>query len=329
MAQGLMAFRKIQIGKETTRGTAVAATEKMTGALTMQDTRVIETPEVESGGLSKLVDGMAFQAGLGAQMEFTGPASYERMIQWLEMGVKGGVTGAVQTSLAYLWTYKPSVTADPAQSAYTFEYGDDLQAYEAEYCMPSELELTGAPDQSLQFKASLFGRQVSEVSFTGSLTFPTFTPIKFNQAKVYVDGTWANLGTTELANSLLGFTWKLPTGLAPFKAADGNDYFATHVQGKRQMELELFLAFNTAVSGEMSKFRDQSTRAVRLQFTGALIETGHNFQLTLDMLGVMVDWSPLGEHDGGDAVTVKLVSSGDVDNDNEFQVLVKNKETGL
>ena len=134
---GTRALRKIQIGKETTHGTAVAATYALYGKMTMEEPRKLHMPTDEEVG--------ALAAATRSEVVSVGPVnikwdqegvSYEQVLHALHMGVKGGITASqLDTETAYSWTFSPSLTASPAPNSFTIEHGDNLQAFEAEYCM--------------------------------------------------------------------------------------------------------------------------------------------------------------------------------------------------
>ena len=329
MTQGLKAFRKIQIGKESEHGTAVAATAALVGTLTMRPTQSVVAPDGEDiGALTKSF--RSYVAGKAAELKFDGDALFEQLLYFLMMGVKGGVTGSKQgETAAYLWTFTPSLVASGAQNSFTIEYGDNLQAFEAEYCMVPSLSLSGSPNEALKLSAEIFGRQVSDASFTGALSLPTVEPALFNATKLYIDDTWAALGGNKMDATLLDFTLKIDTGLKPIVTADGNLYFSLHVEKPRGVELDMTLAFNTDVNTERAQWAAQGKRAFRLETIGSLIEGAYYKKLTVDIWGRYADWDTLGEKDGADVVAVKVASVGDIVNNHELSVAIINAVSAL
>lgn len=468
MTQGISGFRKIQIGKEDTHGTPVAATKRLVGTLTQKEALTLNQPTDETGALTKMTRSSV--AGKQAEMKFEGDLTFEQLIDILEMGLKGGVSAtplygdsvqfyddseseytdhttdvstgsghlaadAMQTedyiyigldakfsvivvdvgsnvnanasvlsaeysqgsstwaaltitdgtadggatlaqdgsitftaptdwdtedvnsvedkywvrlkvsaalsatvdvdgiqlsTAAYTWTFTPALESSGAQESYTIEYGDNVQAYEAEYCMASGIEISGAPDEALKVSVDIFGRQMTAATFTASLDFPTVESALFNKCKLYIDSAWASLGDTQKSATLIDFTLRIDTGLAPLKAADGNLYFSLVGEQARGAELDMTLYWNDSVSTtERGFWAAQTKRALRLEVEGTTLEHSRTKKVTFDLWGVYTDWETIAEKDGASTVAVKFTSVGDVDNDHELSVAVVNGESSL
>jgi len=465
MTQGLTGFRKIQIGKEDTPGTPVAATVQLLGALTMKEALALARPNEETGALTKATRSTV--AGKQAELKFEGELTFEQFLYLLLMGVQGDVEAtplypesamnyehgataytdytdevvdgssathmpadaldtddyiyvglsqkfsrivvdmgsnvnavasvlsaeyskgssswetltitdgtadggatlaqdgaitftapsdwdvddvdsetdlywvrlAVSVQLSatvdideitlsaavYTWTFTPSLIAAAGQNAYTIEYGDNVQAYEVEYGMVSSIEVSGAPDEALKVTAEMFGRQMTACTFTTDLTFPTVEPALFNRGKLYIDDAWASIGDTQKSATLVDFTLRFDTGLAPLKAADGNLYFSIVAEKVRGVELDMTIHWNDTVSTtERAAWAAQTKRALRLEFEGTTLENSYKKTLTFDLWGVYTDWETIADKDGASVVAVKFASIGDVENDHEFSVEVVN-----
>jgi len=464
MTQGLTGFRKIQIGKEDTPGTPVAATVQLLGALTMKEAATLSRPAEETGALTKATRSIV--TGKQTELKYEGELTFEQFLYLLLMGVKGDVTatpvypdaaimftspatytdytdevsdgssathlpadamgtddyiyigratkfsrltvdvgsnvnaeasvlsaeyskgssswgsltitdgttdggatlakdGAItwtnpsdwdtddvdaETGLywvrlkvssalsatvdidgielsaaVYTWTFTPSLIAASSPDAYTIEYGDNVQAYESEYCMVSSIEISGAPDEALKVTADMFGRQMTACTFTSDLTFPTVESVLFNKGKLYIDSAWASLGSTQKSATLVDFTLRIDTGIVPLKAADGTLYFSIVAEKVRGVELDMTLHWNDTVSlTERAAWAAQTKRALRLEFEGTTLENSDVKKLTIDLWGAYTDWETLTEKDGASVVAVKFASMGDVTNDHEFSVAIVN-----
>lgn len=322
---GIRAFRKIQIGKEATRGTAVPATAKLMGELTMKETLSLHRPELDVGRFSRI--NTSEVAGRIAELSFKGGATFEQILYFLLMGVKGNITPTQPDGEStYLWTFSPNLEASNVPDSFTVEYGDNVKAYESEYALASNLEISGAVDEALQLAADMFARQMTEATFTPALTDPSVESVLMNKGKLYIDDAGTGIGTTEKSSTLIAFTWRLPTGLVAKKYADGELYFSSFGEQKRGIELELTFAFNSNASAERANFVSQTKRFIRLEFTGSEIETSYNKKLTLDMCCLYNPdgWNTLEERDGEDIVAVTLSSVYDATWQKEFEVAVQN-----
>jgi len=91
----LTAFRRIQIGKEATRGTGVAATKKLVGTLTMTPSITMHSPVDERNSLAEFRRDVP--VAQGATLRFTGSAIYQQLVDFLGMALKGSVAPASAT----------------------------------------------------------------------------------------------------------------------------------------------------------------------------------------------------------------------------------------
>lgn len=324
-----VAFRKIQIGLETTSGTAVAADKKLTGTLTMTPDITRHRPTEDRGSLAEFR--RAVETSQRTALRYQGDATFQQLVDLLLMGVKGGVTPTQPgTGDAELWTFTPNLTSSNGQNAYTIEYGDDTQAWEAAFCMASSLELSFAMNGVVGLSADLFARFASKTSFTGALSDPTVNEVVANKCKVWIDGAWANLGTTQKSNLVTRGVVRLPTGLTPVWKADGSLDFASVSEQRRHMEVELDMVVGSDFVTEYDAYaaaNGGTTRALRLQFDGPAFESpddGLNHYLRIDLTGkYMTAPQLLAEGEGENLVRMVLASHED-SSGNEFEIEVQN-----
>ena len=87
---GLKMLRKIQIGEEATKGTAVAATAALLGGLTMKESPTIHRPVEERATLAEF--SRSIKVANLAELTFEGDATFEQILYPLHMGVLGSVS---------------------------------------------------------------------------------------------------------------------------------------------------------------------------------------------------------------------------------------------
>ena len=209
------ALRRIQMGQETTRGTLVAADKILLGALQYTDQRTHHSPEDEERNSLALLHRLT-ELTQGTALQYTGSLIYEQILDFLAMGVKGSVTPTTPTNgvLTRDWTFTPTLAALNAQDSYTFEYGDDQQEYECGHVMAESIDLNFSMGEAATMSATLFGQATAKATFTGALTPPAVEDVVAQQVKMYLDTTWAGLGTTQLSGLLASAVIRIPTGLA-------------------------------------------------------------------------------------------------------------------
>lgn len=304
---GIAALRKIQAGKESVAGTAVAATAKwmgMTLAASLKD-REIVLPEDERGSLAAAQ--RSYSPSYLWESKLQGTVTYEDMILLLSMALKGGITPSTVDTSAKNWVFTPSLTAANTPDTFTLEFGDDTQAYEAEYCFVKALEIGGAMDEALKFSAELVGRQLTATTFTGALADRTVEDALTAKSKLYMDDTGGTIGTTQKTVTLIDWTWRLPAHFVAKRHQDGALTFTALSEVKLKPELDLLCEFNAGVATLRTKYTGETRQLVRLKTTGALVGAVSAVKtVQIDGAFKITEFDVLDERNGASVVMMKL-----------------------
>lgn len=306
MAYGVKSLRFIQLGAETTMGTEADATTIWRGGGTMIDDEVIEFVEEDVGYLQS--QGRTYIPKVGALLELDEtPATFEQLGYLLVMGVDGAVTGIADgAGGGYVYTYTLATTAVETPKTYTFEVGDNNQEYQATYGFCEEFELAGAKNEAVMMSGRLRGRQYASGTKTASVSVPTVEEILFNKGKLYIDST--TIGTTNVAGTWLGFRLTVPTGFQPVWSGDGQLYFyAVKQTDLREIEGELVLEHDATATAEIALAMSETTRLVRMIFTGSAVTSGTAYSYKTLKIDLAVKYSgvpQLEDQDGDDVVTL-------------------------
>jgi len=302
---GSKALRKIQLGFETTAGTAVAADTLWRGLGMIKDNRETITVDEDIGYLSGKVRNYCpkYEAGLSMPPV---PATFEQLPVILNAGVKSVLTGATDTGgsgKVYTFTF-PTTSANTIATA-TLENGDDTQAEEMEYSFVQSFEIAGNGGEALTMSADWIGRQVSKTTFTSSVTAPaTVEEILFGKGKLYIDAT--TIGTTEKSSTLLGMSLQVNTGWVAKYAANGALYFSWPQSTKPEILLNVTFEHNATAVTEKDAWKAGTTRLIRAKFEGSALTTAGTFTyktLIVDLAGRWESFDEIGEMNGNDIVT--------------------------
>lgn len=378
---GLRALREIQIGEESEKGTAVAATAVLLGALTMKESPVIHRPVEERGTLAEF--SRSLKVANLAELTFEGDVTFEQILYLLHMGMLGNVSPTNASGTAWasetakslgdivvptspngyqykcttagttdvsepspwgttmggttadgsvvwtccagkLWTFTPSMAAAGVFDSFTIEYGDDVQAWETEYCLVKGIEVSGAMNEPMRVRGDIFGRKMTATTFTPDLNPPSVISVPTQKAKLYIDDEDGTIGSTEKSATLIAFTFSIATGLAPKRYADGAIDFSAYAEAFKGVELSMTFAFNSGAEVERLKFDGETFRLIRIEAIGALLR-----KLTLDFCGIYTDWATLSEREGEDIVEVTMSSQRGANYTKLFEVTVVNDVTTL
>ncbi len=348
MGSAIKSATKIQVGKETTRGTAVAATRRIvTPAASYRRQEAFEHFEEDMDGLLTRSSRVPLNTRNGTELEIGGfPLDFEQILLPLLSGVKGAVTPTTPgTGEARLWTFTPGVSADPAPDTYTVEFEEsdfsNNAEMEAAYAFTTEIEISGGDEGAPELRFVVTARKTSDSTKTGGLGLHTLTQAANPRWAVYIDGTWAGLGTTKISGQVYGFTWKfsdfLRSGYYLDNRADLD--FSAYEFGRRRVELSLDVVHDpnssALVQTEEANKSNGTTRFVRVEITGAAFnapDTGLSRFIRLDGAFKHMDGSM--EERGGDRdgnLTTQLVfqSTYDSTQAQDVAVAVQNNLTSF
>ena len=347
MADAIKSLTRIQIGKESTRGTGVAATRKiLTKDATYRNLETLEefaeqmTGELGRSSVPPIV------TRTGTEFEFSNDLDFEQILWFLLSGVKGAVTPTTPGSgEARLWTFTPSMTADPAIEAYTLEYeegdGTNVLEQEAPYCITIAFEISGPEEGVPQITASLVARKTVLSTATASLTLPAVNFASTARWAVYIDGTWANLGTTQITGQVHSFTFRFSDFIYVKYALDNrSDLDFSHYAWKprvAEITMEVSVDPNSGLVPDEDGNKTAGTmRFVRLQLNGAAFaspDNGLNHFIRLDgaYFHAPDSMSDRGaaDGDGNNTTTLHLLSTIDATQSQDVEMAVQNKLTAF
>ena len=302
---GIRAFRKIQLGRESTSGTITTATTIWRGVGTIEDQREMTIVEEDTGFFSG-GDRVYSAKLLGAlSMEDT-PATFEQLPYILEAGVKSVQTGANGGGSAKVYTYTLPTTTPNTLATYTIEGGDNQQAEVMEYSFVESFKLSGKPGEALMMSADWKGRQVANTTYTSALSIPSVEDILFSKGKLYIDAVGGTIGSTQKSNTFLGMDFSVKTGVTPVFAADGNLYFSFTKAVRPEVTMEITFEHDSNSVTEKGYWRTQTSRLIRVQFDGnSLTTAGTNYSnkaLRIDLAGKWTKFDKIDEQDGNDII---------------------------
>lgn len=321
---GIKALRKIQIGREGIKGQATAATAALVGALTMVERPTVYRPDDERATLAQY--SRSIKVANLAELTLEGDLTFQQVLYALHMGVLGGVTPVAAGTNGKEWVFTPSITASGAYDSFTIEYGDDVQAWEVEYCLARQIEISGGMGEPVKIRANLFGRKMSQCTFTSGLIPPAVEPAIATKARLYINDEDEAMGATEKSATLISWVFTINTGLIPVRYADGMLDFSAYSEQYKGVELRMTFAFNSGAEAEHLKADGETLRLVRIRVDGSTIAPDSQHRLDLDVCGIWLPdrWSTLGERDGEDIVDVVLSAQRGMNYTKLFEVVVIN-----
>lgn len=273
MSYGAYSFNKLQLGVESTSGTAVPATNIWRGAFgDIEDARTREQVEEQVGLLVPAE--RIYESQLDAMISIPAtPATYEQLPYVFEAGIETVSPSGTASPYTYAYAFPTSTTLNTI-ATYTFEAGNAIvtgDIREAEYCFVESFTLSGSMGEPWMVSSNWHGRQVAESSFTSALTLQAVEEIMFNNTEIYIDDSGGTVGTTQLTGVLMDANIDVTTGVVPVYTADGNLFFTSHkfippeITFTFTMELE---SDNGHVKAERDEYEADNLRLIQFKVPG-------------------------------------------------------------
>lgn len=272
---GSTALKVLQIGKESTFGTSVAATAKFMGLTDLSATPLVTVKQSRymqgdfaPSHTSRVTDK---RASATTQGDFT----YEDMPMILTAAVKGGVTGTGAGG-DKTWTFPFPLTSNANVDLRTLEFYDGNQEYEIASAFVESFTISGsaANDGLVTFSANWLGRELTKSTMTGALTNRAVETLAVGSMALKIDDFGGTIATTGLTASLIDFNFTYNTGIHFKKFSDGDVRPSAIGYGVPSATLAFSLEFNANAITELDKYIAGTGRLIELSGTGSVVGAG-------------------------------------------------------
>jgi len=274
----------LQIGKETVAGTGVAATRKLyCRSVSFARSRASRPQRFATGGRDNVRAHTQGPVEAGGSVAL--PVSADELVEFLLMGVQGGVT-PVAAAGAQLWTFKPGLTLDSA----TIERNDGARTQRLVGSQVNQLTIAGTVGGENLATLELFAQNREEgVSLTTALADRSPTFFEGWQTNCYIDNFGGTAGTSILTGSLLEWNITVNNQMGRIYTA-ANTLAASGVSiGELEISASFrLLATSASVATEIANWDSDTKRLIRLEFLGPANEIGGTARrfVTVDLPGV-------------------------------------------
>lgn len=319
-------LRRIQIGKQTTFATPVAATALLRG-VTDASAEIVNNAEVvqELGFVtgSTIVPGSTRTA----TMDITFVPSYQD-IRYVLQGVFGApsTTGS-NDPFTHTWD-GVAVEALPTPQIYTIEYGMAGAEYRMVGGIVREFTLTTRAGEMTQCDVSLIGHSLQTTTLTNvSFGARANDALSHVNASLTIDPPANPYGTTSFSNAFISAEWMVNTN-RHVKHFGGSVTPADWGDGRWESTLTLELEYTSAVKALVDSLLSGNVlRRIRVQW-----QASPQRNLTIEFFGTLVENPSLfGDRDGN--ATVELSFAATIDRvgttDRWLRVVLLNNEQNL
>ncbi|NMC30702.1 MAG: hypothetical protein GYA45_11600 [Pelolinea sp.] len=290
-----MNLNQLQYGKESPSGTAVVATKRILGSMNYVPDQQAVIPADDIG---KNVPGYrAVKGGKLVANSILIERGYFQILPLIfSLLLKGGITPAEQTTDQedYLWAFDPDLTATGnTPDTITLESGDaGVQGFETEYVVFEKVKISGSVPQDgrdapIKIDIDFFGKQNTKTTFTAAIAPPVVNEMSGFLTRLYVNDSWAAVGTTEKTNILRAFDIEIIGGFAPAFHGGQSLTFDAVVEGKKSILVTLTLDSGADAMALHDALGE--VKFLKLLFEGPAIGTGDKHSLAIKFAGVVMD----------------------------------------
>lgn len=272
----------VQIGKETTPGTGVAA-GKLLQYTNIELQPTIEMVEFRPQGSkipSTVLPGKDYST-----LNITGQGSYSEPVYILSSLLKD-VSATTSDTTAKTWLYEPAARSEEVKARYTIEQGSSTRAGKATYGAVTGAEFTFNRESGLTFSGSGWAQAYQDnIALTGSPAVIEEAPVLPTHLNVYVNSTFGAIGTTKLTRDFEAI-WRcndVVNQVWPINSANAS--YASDVDSVPTVETELTLEADSTGMALMTAVRAGTTQYVRLEALSTVLAGAATvyYKLWIDM----------------------------------------------
>lgn len=316
-------------GKETTSGTAVAATERIIlESLDFEPVDEVVAPATIRQFMMR-AHGDEHVVRRGTTFTGSGPLAFDQLHSWLHLAIEGNVT-ASGSGDNRSWAHSRTLTGVPSLNSFTFErrITDGTNHIDNEFAYGGLTALTiTVPDTGyVTLDVEGFARRIQASTLT-TLTGVDLQPVLeyavAPRCALYIDDSAGGIGGTQVSSRVLGATLKFETGRVPTWTCDNRtdlDWTIATIDGQNTgVELEVTAMIDSSASAtgsyiyEKTKSEAVAVRYVSFFIEGSDIGTGTKRSARFNMAMKHVPGSvfKVGTDNGRDIVTYRLRETSD------------------
>ncbi len=278
-------FEAIQIGVETTPGTAVAA-NRILEALGIGD------PSPQGSYSPFRPEGSKFITLMRKGKEhttlpYTMALDYANIVYVLSSLI-GTVTpiqpDSVNAPNTYLWTFKPNIGAD-TPTTYTIEKGSSVRAAKFAYAVFNSLSLAvEANSEETDATGNILAQNIQDgITMTDSPSTVAAQPVLPEHWNVYLADSQSGLDTAMALDEVISFEVNYGEKFSPNFVIARTTTFKNVAEKYAEIGGTLTAEANSDTMANLSTLRGLTEKWIRFEAQGSLIEATYYYLLQIDM----------------------------------------------
>lgn len=300
------ATRSVQLGKETTPGTGVAA-----GKL-LQYIGFSLAPNLEMNTFTPMGSKIASAVTPGkdwSALTIEGAGSYSEIVYVLSSLLKDVTPSTVDTT-GKSWLYEPAARSEETKARYTIEEGSSVRAGKATYGALTDATITFNRKNGVSVSGSGFAQNYqANITLTATPTTIEEAIILPTHLNVYSNDTFGAIGTTKLTrdfNAEVAFSG-ITGPVWPINSANAS--FAADVELTPDISVKLRCSGDSQGEAFLTAARAGATKFVRLEAMSTVLAGSATafYKLWIDMACKVNEYPGFDDEEGLKVVDVGLV----------------------
>jgi hypothetical protein len=322
----------VQIGVESTSGTAVPANKKLM-AYKIDPQIAVETTEYRpSGYLVPTASAIVTEA---TEADFEGPIDFNNIVYPLS-SLFGAATvsqpAAVPSPTVYEWQWNFTGKGLITPKTYSVEVGDSTRAVKFSFGAFSDMELSIERTGDSTVSGSMLGRSLTTAAtLTATPTEVEMIPVHNDQWNVYSAATGAGLTAGTKFNNMYSVGLSFGDILATeYTLNSANSSFnSLYINEDPSFEWNMTLAADATSEGFLASMRAGTKSFIRLQALGPIIEDAFTYEITIDMCVTVTDFDQYDSEDGMYVLPISFSLAYDATWGKSMNILVRNNIAAL
>jgi len=314
MGEKATIFQTVQVGIESTPGTAVPANKKMLA------TSIVPSVKTEADAFRAAGNKYASFVTLNkewSEASLEGKLTYNEILYLLVSLLSQPTPVQQGTTTAYKWTFVSDTDGEDAGKTFTVEQGDGNTAWRVAGMRVSGLELTFNRDE-VSLSGSAIGKALETgVTLTSSPTSMTPKPVLPAHLKFYMADTQAGLASADAITRGFSLGWKLTDKIGLVWPV-GQD--PVTLETEPTLEATLSLATDSVGLGLIATMRAGTTKWFRVKAEGDTIEDTYEHTFQIDFPAQIKEVGEFSDKDGLYLVEYTLQGIHDGTWDKAFQI---------
>lgn len=321
---------RTQIGVESTKGTAVAATKILTATQIVPAIQVTTNPFRPSG---YKYNTLVIKGKEWSESGMTGVLTYTEPVYILSSLIGDAViTTPGGGTLSRNWQFIPVSAGADTQNTFTVEYGSTTRGKRFPYGLVTGFGFT-ATREEVSTTGTLLGQRVEDPFTLTTLTSAdeiALIPVQPDQINLYIADTMAGLAGAGAMTRGFQFEFSLTGRNNPIWPLNRTyTSYAGDVEVAPDLSAVITMESDAVGMGLLTKLRASATQYVRFEAVGAIIEGAIPYSFTLDFAGKVSEPGSYEDNDGVEQIAWTLTGVHDSTAGEAFEINIVNTLTAL